>query len=101
MLEHAAVRILCEQRGAKVTIRVDGRPVEAHAGEMLAAALMAAGIYRLRNSPAAATPRGGSCLMGGCQECLVRIDGVLRQSCMVPVAAGLEIATLPGVDDAR
>ena len=91
MLEHAAVRILCEQRGAKVTIRVDGEPVEAYEGEMVAAALMAAGVYRLRRSPNAGTARGAFCLMGVCQECLVRIGGELRQSCMVPVMAGLEI----------
>jgi predicted molibdopterin-dependent oxidoreductase YjgC len=93
MPQHAAVRIATAQRGARVTIRVDGRPVEAHAGEMLAAALMAAGIFRLRQSPNAGTPRGAFCLMGVCQECLVRVGGELRQSCMVPVAAGLEVAT--------
>jgi predicted molibdopterin-dependent oxidoreductase YjgC len=76
-------------------IRVNGRPVEAHEGEMVAAALMAVGLYRLRHSPNADTARGAFCLMGVCQECLVRINGELRQSCMVSVAAGLEVATLP------
>ena len=96
MPEHAAVRIRGGQRGAPVTIRVDLQRVEAHEGEMLAAALMAAGIYRLRRSPNAGTARGAFCLMGVCQECLVRIGGELRQSCMVPVVAGLEVATMPG-----
>ena len=96
MPEHAAVRIRGGQRGARVTIRVDLQRVEAHEGEMLAAALMAAGVYRLRCSPNAGTARGAFCLMGVCQECLVRIGGELRQSCMVPVVAGLEVATMPG-----
>jgi predicted molibdopterin-dependent oxidoreductase YjgC len=91
MPEHAAIRLANVQRGARVTIRVDGAPIEAHDGEMLAAALMAAGIYRLRHSPNAGTARGAFCLMGVCQECVVRIDGALAQSCMVPVVAGMEI----------
>jgi predicted molibdopterin-dependent oxidoreductase YjgC len=95
MPEHAAVRIAGAQRGARVTIRVDGRPVAAQEGEMVAAALMAAGVFRLRHSPNAGTPRGAFCLMGVCQECLVRIGGALRQSCTVPVAAELEVATTP------
>ena len=101
MPEHAAVRIAGEQRGAKVTIRVNGTPVEAHAGEMVAAALMAAGVYRLRRSPNADTARGAFCLMGVCQECLVRIGGELRQSCMMPVVAGLEVATAAAAGEAQ
>jgi len=96
----ATVRIRDEQRGARVVIRVDGRPIEAHEGEMVAAALMAAGIYRLRRSPSAGTARGVFCLMGLCQECVIRIAGELRQSCMVSVAAGLEVETMPTAGEA-
>lgn len=92
MPEHAAVRIASAQRGARVTIVVDGLAVAAHEGEMLAAALMAAGLFRLRPSPHAGTARGAFCLMGVCQECVVRVDGALAQSCMVPVVAGMEVA---------
>lgn len=84
-----------------MTIRVDGRPIEAHAGEMVAAALMAAGIYRLRQSPNAGTARGAFCLMGVCQECVIRIAGEFRQSCMVSVVAGLDVETLPTADTAQ
>jgi D-hydroxyproline dehydrogenase subunit gamma len=89
------------QRGARVTIRVDGEPIEAHEGEMVAAALMAAGIYRLRQSPNAGTTRGAFCLMGVCQECVMQIAGELRQSCMVSVVAGLEVKTLPTAGKAQ
>jgi D-hydroxyproline dehydrogenase subunit gamma len=95
------VRTAGQQRGARVTIRVDGRPIEAHEGEMVAAALMAAGIYRLRQSPNAGTARGAFCLMGVCQECVIRIAGELRQSCMVAVVAGLDVETLPTADTAQ
>jgi predicted molibdopterin-dependent oxidoreductase YjgC len=79
------------QRGAKVTFTFNGRPIEAHAGEMLAAALMAAGIFRLRSSPSWGGPRGAFCLMGVCQECLVRVGGRLQQSCIVRVQDGLKV----------
>jgi predicted molibdopterin-dependent oxidoreductase YjgC len=96
----AAVRITGEQRGARVVICVDGRLIEAHEGEMVAAALMAAGIYRLRQSPNAGTARGAFCLMGVCQECVIQVAGELRQSCMVSVVAGLEVETLPTTGEA-
>ena len=68
--------------GPKVRVLVDGQPLGAHEGEMLAAALLAAGVVRLRSSPLDHAPRGAFCLMGVCQECLVRIDGVTRQACL-------------------
>ena len=86
-----AVRIAGFERGAPVTISVDGQFVKAHTGEMLAASLLAVGIYRLRSSPTAGTSRGAFCLMGVCQECLVRIDGRLRQACMTTVRDGLVV----------
>ena len=79
------------QRGAPVTFEVDGTSVRAHDGETLAAALMAAGILRLRHSPRDGAPRGAYCFMGVCQECVVRIDGALRQSCQVGVEDGLRV----------
>ncbi|MFY8154999.1 MAG: 2Fe-2S iron-sulfur cluster-binding protein, partial [Hyphomicrobiales bacterium] len=39
------------RRGDAVTLTVEGRSVMAHRGETLAAALMAAGMARLRHSP--------------------------------------------------
>ena len=76
------------ERGRPVTIVVDGQPVAAHEGETLAAALAAAGRTVLRHSLCAGTARGAFCLIGVCQECLVRVDGRLRQACRVGVADG-------------
>lgn len=86
-----ARRIANWHRGAAVTITVDGKTVVAHKGEMLAAALLAAGILRLRESPQGRTARGAFCFMGVCQECLVRIDGRTRQACLVTVSSGLVV----------
>lgn len=79
------------RRGDAVTFAVEGRSVMAHRGETLAAALLAAGITRLRHSPREGAPRGAYCFMGVCQECVVQVDGVLRQSCQVPVEDGLVV----------
>jgi predicted molibdopterin-dependent oxidoreductase YjgC len=79
------------RRGAAVTFQVDGAAVSGHRGETLAAALLAAGITRLRHSPREFSPRGAYCFMGVCQECVVQVDGVLRQSCQVPVEDGLVV----------
>ena len=78
-------------RGAPVELYVAGRAVPAYIGESVAAALWAAGIRVLRHSPRDGDERGAFCMMGACQECVVRIGGRVVQSCMEPVRAGLEI----------
>lgn len=88
-----AVRVRARRRGAPVTIRVNGRPVEAFAGETLLAVLAAEGLFALRRGaggPAAA--RGALCGMGVCMECRVTVDGVAgRRACITPVAEGMEV----------
>jgi sarcosine oxidase subunit alpha len=90
------VRIKNRRRGKQVTIRVNGRPVTAFAGETLFAALTAAGIRALRHSKKSQTKtaRGGFCGMGVCQECRVTVDGMPdRRACMTEVAEGMEVVT--------
>ncbi len=72
-------------------IWVNGIAVPARPGASLAAALLAAGIRRLRRSPRTGAPRGAFCMMGVCQECLVRIDGRQEQACLTRVVAGMSI----------
>ena len=79
------------RRGAAASISVDGAAVTVCTGEMLAAALFAAGYRRLRDSPRSAAPRGMFCLMGACQECLVRVDGKPVLACQVPVCDGMTV----------
>jgi predicted molibdopterin-dependent oxidoreductase YjgC len=90
------LRIRKRQRGSRVTIRVNGKPVTACCGETLFAALIAAGIRTLRHSikNSAKTARGGFCGMGVCQECRVTVDGMPdRRACMTEVAEGMEVVT--------
>jgi predicted molibdopterin-dependent oxidoreductase YjgC len=72
-------------------LRVDCIAIPARPGQSVAAALVAAGIRLLRRSPRNGEPRGALCMMGVCQECLVRIDGRLQQACMTRVVPGMSV----------
>jgi predicted molibdopterin-dependent oxidoreductase YjgC len=79
--------------GEVVPITVDGRSVDARAGDSVAAAMLAAGIAACRTTVLGA-PRAPYCMMGACFDCLVTIDGVgNRQACMVRVASGMRVDT--------
>ena len=75
-----------------IELTVDGTPLEAPAGQSLAAVLISAGRTALRNSPAG-TPRGLFCGIGVCQECRVVVDGVVSRACVTPVVAGMRVTT--------
>ena len=96
MPEISTTRMHGMQRSHKVRLVVDGAIIEAHEGEMLAAALMAAGIWRLRASPRLGQDRGAFCLMGVCQECAITIDGRIQQACRVEARDGM-VVELKGV----
>jgi len=82
---------------AALTVTVDGAPVAARAGESVAAALLAAGKLRFRDTPASGAARGPYCMMGVCFDCLVAIDGAGNlPACMVPVRDGMAIETQTG-----
>lgn len=70
----------------------DGQPLPARAGEPLAAALLAAGMTRFRDTGLSGAPRGAFCMMGACFDCVVQIDGAAVQACMVRVTPGLRAA---------
>ncbi len=81
-----------DETGERLAFTFEGRPLEARAGDSVAAALLAAGIPDLRLTPVSGAPRGPWCMMGVCFDCLVEIDGVAnRQACMTQVAAGMRI----------
>ena len=52
------------------------------------------GESRELGGPRTGSPRGAFCMMGVCQECLVRIDGVLRQACLTPVEDGMRVESV-------
>lgn len=86
------VRCNGRERGAKVTIEVDGRPLTAFAGETVATALLAAGLPALRVTRSGA-PRSAYCGMGVCWECVLTIDGAPNQrACDVGIRDGMRVA---------
>lgn len=90
------LRIRSHHRGKQLTLRVNGKPVTAYAGETLFAVLIANGILTLRHpvEDLTTTGRGGFCGMGVCQECRVTIDGLPdRRACMTEVCMGMEVVT--------
>jgi predicted molibdopterin-dependent oxidoreductase YjgC len=88
------LRIPSRPRGRPVRLRVNGAVVAAHAGESVFAALVAAGVLRLREPHAGEPGRGGLCGMGVCQECRVTVDGRPDQrACMLEVRDGMEVLT--------
>lgn len=87
-------------RGPAVTIAVDGRPVAAHEGESVAAAMLAEGIAATRVT-AGGEPRGVFCGMGVCFDCLVVVDGVPNtRACMTFVAEGMDVRRQDGAGPA-
>ncbi|MCU0560031.1 MAG: (2Fe-2S)-binding protein [Desulfobacterales bacterium] len=92
----SGLRIKRRRRGRPLTLRINGKPVTACAGETLFAVLLAEGILSLRYPSDGLTEaaRGGFCGMGVCQECRVTVDGAPDQrACMIEVRAGMEVLT--------
>ncbi len=85
------------EAGGTLRFTFDGREMTGRAGDSVAAALLAGGVLRFRDSAVAGAPRGPFCLMGVCFECLVEIDGQGNcQACMVPLAEGMTVRSQSG-----
>ncbi|SHL65207.1 2Fe-2S iron-sulfur cluster binding domain-containing protein [Roseovarius marisflavi] len=74
---------------ALVAVTFAGQDLRLPEGANLAAALLGAGITSFRHTPASGAPRGPFCMMGACFDCLVEVDGISRQACMMEVTPGL------------
>jgi hypothetical protein len=86
---------------AAVEITIDGAPYVARAGDTVAAALLAAGHLACGTTAVSGAPRGPYCMMGGCFECRVAIDGVPdRQGCLMRVEPGMRVVTHGGAPGA-
>ena len=91
---------LDETSGETVQLTFEGEAITAHAGETVAAALLAAGFPSGRQTPVSGSPRGPYCMMGACFDCLVEIDGEAnRQGCMTQVRDGMVIKRMTGARD--
>lgn len=75
----------------RVTVRFGSSELSLPRGENLAGALLVVGVMPFRHTPLSGAPRGPFCMMGACYDCLVEIDGINRQACMLQVTEGLQI----------
>lgn len=89
--------ILTFEKGPLVDFEHDGRRLEGHEGESIAAALHAAGVRTLRHSIKLSRPRGFFCAIGRCSSCLMTVDGVPNvMTCITPLRAGMKVETQSG-----
>lgn len=79
------------ESGRPVDVTWDGKTLSLTDGANLAAALLASGVEVFRHTPVSGAPRAPFCMMGACFDCLIEIDGVVRQACMLEVTEGLVI----------
>lgn len=85
------------ERGPRVDLQLDGRPVEAYAGETVAAVLLAEGEIATRRT-VGGKPRGIFCGMGVCFDCLVVVDGIPNtRACMTWVRNGMQVQRQDGL----
>lgn len=84
----------------RVEVTWDGTALSLPEGANLAAALLGAGVTVFRHTPVSGAPRAPFCMMGACFDCLIEVDGVTRQACMLEVSEGL-IITRPNVTEAQ
>lgn len=88
---------LHDDPNGSVTVDFEGTPVNACAGDTVAAALLMAAPGHTRTTPVSDAPRLPYCMMGVCFDCLVEIDGVPnRQACLVTVRDGMKIRRQSG-----
>lgn len=98
VLNHIILGAFPERR--KVTITVDGVPMEAFEGEIIAAALWAHGKKDLRYTKKHNHPRGIYCGIGRCTDCVMIVDGIPNvRTCKTPVKDGMVIETQKGLGE--
>jgi sarcosine oxidase, subunit alpha len=75
-----------------IKIELDGDEIVADADASLASALAGAGDLLLARSPKFHRPRGPSCMRGGCDGCLMRVDGAPNvMTCMRRATDGTRV----------
>ena len=89
-----------EPERKEVYIFVNGEKIEAYEGEMIASALMAAGIKTFRYSFKKHEPRGIFCAIGRCTDCVMEVNGHPNvRTCVTPVENGMIINTQEGLGE--
>jgi len=84
--------VLTFNRGEKIVFYYNDREVEAYPDETIAAALHAAGIRKLGESPVLHRPRGLFCAIGNCSSCFMIVDGMPNMRvCVIKPEPGMKV----------
>lgn len=85
------------ERGKEVRITFDGQEVTAYEGQVVAAALLAAGFNQFRVTQKEHKHRGLFCGIGRCTDCMMIIDGKPNtRTCVTRVHDGMVVQTQYG-----
>lgn len=84
---------VAETARAPVMFHLDGKPVQALAGDTVLTAILTHQRH-VRTSEFSGLPRAGFCMIGACQDCWVRCeDGSRVRACSTTLRAGMRIVT--------
>lgn len=82
----------------KQTFQWQGHTIPFRTGESLAAALGAAGVVSFGSGPLGEETRY-FCGIGACQNCLLRVDGLIREACITSARPGMQVEALEKSND--
>ena len=89
-------------KGELVEFEFDGRKMTGYDGEPIAAALKAAGVMVHRYTVKRKEPRGVSCAIGRCTDCVMVVDGTSNvRTCITALKAGMKVRTQYGFSEMR
>lgn len=79
----------------QISIYFNDQVIQAYEGDTIASAMMAQGIYTLRNHEESGAGRGIYCNIGHCYECRVQTNKKkIVRACITPIYEGMEIYSL-------
>jgi len=89
--------VLNFERGERISFFYNDREVEGYLNETIAAALHAAGVRKLGESPELHRPRGLFCAIGNCSSCFMVVDGEPNtRVCVMKVKPGMRVEEQKG-----
>jgi predicted molibdopterin-dependent oxidoreductase YjgC len=86
------------KKGKQIKLIVDGNKIDAYEGEMIATALVAAGIKVFRYTTKNNEPRGLFCAIGRCTDCVMEVNGRPNvRTCVTSAEDNMVINTQKGL----
>jgi len=88
--------------GDLVEFEFDGRKMTGYDGEPIAAALRASGVMIHRYTVKRKEPRGISCAIGRCTDCVMVVDGTPNvRTCVTALRANMKVQIQDGLTEKR